>query len=199
MKAAVDQRGEPAVSLDPNERAIFQGLYQEHFKAIYAYVLRRVGSTDAPDLVADVFATAWRRIVDIPSPPESKLWLYGVARRVVSQHFRTGTRRRRLDAKLARTARWETAGDPGDYSDLDIGVLRLIERLKDDDQELVTLIVWDGLSHAEVATILNCSTNAVTIRWHRALKRLRNEIGALPGKPIHRSNPILFDPLPEEL
>jgi RNA polymerase sigma-70 factor (ECF subfamily) len=55
-------------------------------------------------------------------------------------------------------------------------VLTVIDKLGADDRELVKLIVWDGLTHAEVATLLGCSTNAVGIRWHRPLKRLRSEL-----------------------
>lgn len=194
----MDESRDPAAGACLDGRAIFERLYREHFEAIYAYVLRRVGGADTADLVADVFATAWRRIVDIPTPPESKLWLYGVARRVVSQHYRTKTRRERLNVKLGRNVP-SVAGDAShESSELEERVLKLIARLKENDRELVTLIAWDGLSHAEVATILGCSANAVAIRWHRALKRLRRDIDAAPLDLSPRTNPPLVQPLTEE-
>jgi RNA polymerase sigma factor (sigma-70 family) len=164
---------------DPGQH--FGQLYKEHFQAIYAYVLRRAGAGEASDLVAEVFATAWRRIRDLPAPPEDKLWLYGVARRVVLQHDRSRLRRERLDTKLGRSVSVSKPGVPREISDLELKVLRLIEEMKPDDRELVRLIVWDALTHPEIATILGCSANAVAIRWHRALKRLRHDIGAPTG------------------
>lgn len=157
-------------AVEPDQH--FGQLYQEYFQAIYAYVLRRVGAGDTPDLVAEVFATAWRRIFDVPTPPEDELWLYGVARRVVSQHYRGRLRRERLHMKLRRSDLVSKAGVSRETSDLEVRVLVLIDGMKPDDRELVRLIVWDALTHAQVATILGCSVNAVAIRWHRALKRL---------------------------
>ena len=62
-------------------------------------------------------------------------------------------------------------------------MLNLIDALKPEDRELVTLIVWDGITHAEAAAILGCSANAVGIRWHRALERLRRHIGGTSRTP----------------
>lgn len=181
-------------SLD--DQASFERIYRDHFEAIYAYVIRRAGRADTADLVADVFATAWRRNTDLPEPPEDKLWLFGVARRVVSQHNRSKSRRERLILKLGRTIVRVVHASP-DTSDLEERVLRLIDGLRPDDRELVTLIVWDGLTHAEVATVLGCSTNAVAIRWHRALKRLRRDIAGVTDHRI-RSTLAATQPLHEE-
>jgi RNA polymerase sigma-70 factor (ECF subfamily) len=87
-----DDRTEPVVKRQRDDRVAFERLYRQHFEAIYAYVVRRAARADSADLVADVFATAWRRIADVPGPPEEKLWLFGVARRVVSQHNRGKSR-----------------------------------------------------------------------------------------------------------
>jgi RNA polymerase sigma-70 factor (ECF subfamily) len=193
-----DRPQDPAPEDGPDIRAIFEDLYRNHFEAIYAYVLRRVSRADTADLVADVFATAWRRIDDVPPGLDSKMWLYGVARRIVRQHYRSKGRADRLKSKLLHNAPPVTPGDQYESSDLDTQVRRLIESLKDDDRELVTLIVWDGLTHAEVAMILECTANAVAIRWHRALKRLRRHIEAVTADPANHSNPPLVQPLTEE-
>lgn len=41
------------------------------------------------------------------------------------------------------------------------------------DQEIITMLSWDGLAPREVASILRLSPNAVRIRAHRARARLR--------------------------
>lgn len=160
------------------DQEAFERLYREHFEAIYAYVTRRAARADTPDLVANVFATAWRRIPDVPDPPEEKLWLFGVARRIVSQHNRGTSRRQRLNVKVGSNVPPVVAEGSHEPWGLEEKVLNILDGLKPEDRELVTLIVWDGLTHAEVAAILGCSANAVGIRWHRVLKRLRRDIGA---------------------
>jgi RNA polymerase sigma factor (sigma-70 family) len=163
----------PSDGDDSNDERRFEDLYREHFQAIYAYFLRRVSLVDVPDLVSDVFATAWRRIVDIPPPPDGKLWLYGVAQRVLAQHHRGRRRRENLLSKMRHNA---ASLDRHSDEHPHLHSLDLIDRLNPKERELVRLVVWDQLSHAEVAAILGCSANAVGIRYHRSLERLRRDL-----------------------
>ena len=61
----------------------FRALYDEHFRAVLAYCLRRMAADDAYDAANEVFATAWRRIGDVPKGDATLPWLYVVARRVI--------------------------------------------------------------------------------------------------------------------
>ncbi|MFG2049725.1 RNA polymerase sigma factor [Micromonospora sp. NPDC048935] len=55
---------------------------------------------DAADVVAETFLVAWRRRQDMPVGGEARLWLYGVARRVLANQHRGGVRRQRLGERL---------------------------------------------------------------------------------------------------
>src|SRR5215207_10059445 len=64
----------------------FARLYGDHGRDVLAYALRRAaGPEDAADVVAETFLTAWRRLPDVPPDPEARLWLYGVARRILAK------------------------------------------------------------------------------------------------------------------
>jgi|SRR6516225_3815605 RNA polymerase sigma-70 factor (ECF subfamily) len=162
-------------------RPRFEQLYEDHFQAIYAFVLRRCHSQDVGDIVADVFAVAWRRMAEVPEPPEDKLWLYGVARRVLSQNERASLRRLSLVTRIAQFHQPSVDSSAHDHPDPAARLRELISQLKELDQEIVRLRAWDGLSHAEIAELLGCSINKVTIRWHRAIKRLRKAMEAAPS------------------
>jgi RNA polymerase sigma-70 factor (ECF subfamily) len=89
------ERGEPRVAgtagrqRDAERR--FAALYQAYYRPILAYAVRRVApAEDAADVVADVFTTAWRRIGELPEAPADRLWLYGVAQRVIAAAGRPG-------------------------------------------------------------------------------------------------------------
>ena len=179
----------------------FDQLYHSHFRSVYAYALRRTPTLqDVPDLVSDVFTTAWRRIDRVPEPPQDLLWLYGVARRVLSQHHRGRRRRERLGIRLRALAITATPSGPESGGLLDRRLIELIESLRPRDRELVRLIAWEQLSHAQVADVLGCSANAVAIRWHRSIKCLRSQlgdgVGELPPGPQEVS---LHDPRLREL
>jgi RNA polymerase sigma-70 factor (ECF subfamily) len=170
---------------DDARRDRFERLYVEHYGHIYAFVHRRVtGDTgDVPDIVAEVFAVAWKRIDDVPEAPAERLWLYGVARRSVQHHQRSAWRRLRLVARLtaerAVSPPLDTTTEP-----LQLRLRGAIEKLRPLDQEVLRLVLWDGLSHAEAATVFSCSVNAIALRLLKAKGRLRQELGiAAPAPP----------------
>src|SRR3954447_10520347 len=96
----VTGKGTPQVNAADPE-AQFRSLYTAHFGAILEYAVRRVPAPeDATDVVAETFLIAWRRHADVPPGREARLWLYGVARRVLANHLRGEARRSRLGEEL---------------------------------------------------------------------------------------------------
>jgi len=166
----------------PQARPRFEQLYEDHFQSIYSFVLRRREAQEVGDLVADVFAVVWRRIADVPEPPEDRLWLYGVARRVLSQDGRARGRRLSLVTRLTQTRPLRPDSDI-DEPEAAQRLRELIGHLKPLDQEIVRLVAWESLSHAEAAQVLNCSANTVAIRWHRSVERLRKAMDAPSLRP----------------
>ncbi|MFC5184594.1 RNA polymerase sigma factor [Actinomadura harenae] len=145
----------------------FADVYAATYKPLLGYALRRCDSPeDAADVVAETFAIAWRRAAEMPSGDEARLWLYGVARRVLGNQ-RRGARRRGLKT-AALIAELSVAAPSRDGSSV---VADVFGRLPDRDRELLALVAWEGLSTTEIATVLGCSSNAVSIRLHRARKR----------------------------
>ena len=165
----------------------FQRLYQANFRPVQAYAVNRLGTpNDVPDVVAEVFTTAWRRLADIPPPPGDRLWLYGTARRVIARRYRSASRLRNLVGRLAAerypTAQLQASGqDPARDQ-----VLVAVAELKPADREALLLVHWEQLSYAEAAQVLGCSANAVGIRVHKAKARLRTLLGeeARAGRPV---------------
>lgn len=166
----------------------FESLYRGSYKAIYSYVLRRAGGDAATvaDLVAEVFVVALRKQAAIPDPPEDRLWLYGVARRVVLDHRQRRKRLLNLSSRLQAQA--ATAADSGNDDPGRLQVHAAMEKLKPADREVLQLVIWDGLSHAEAAQVLGCTANAVALRLHKARSRLRNILSPSGGPA---SNPEL--------
>lgn len=161
----------------------FEALYRDCYQAIFAYVARRIeGDTEAvADLTAEVFVVALRRRDAIPPPPEDRLWLYGVARRMVLDHQRRHRRQVRMRSQLRAQAAL-SEGDTGQGELTRLRVRQAIQQLKPAHREVVQLVAWDGLSHAEAGHVLGCSANAVALRLHQAKARLRRLLSA-PGTP----------------
>lgn len=149
----------------------FEALYTAQYDALLRYAVRRVTDpTDAADVVAETWTVAWRRRAELPGGDEDLLWLFGVARRVLANQRRGQLRRsqltERLRSELQTTSHViQAPGNP---------VSRALDRLRPDDRDLLAMHAWEGLTTAEMATVLSCSTAAVRVRLHRARTRLRN-------------------------
>jgi len=167
----------------------FGQLYRDQGRAILAYALRRVEDPeDAADVVAETFLVAWRRLDEVPNDARARLWLFGVARRVIANRRRAERRRTRLGERLAESLRTDLATQPAP-TDEAADVLRAMGGLGDDDRELLLLVSWEELSPGEVAKVLGISSLAARSRLHRARRRLRalleqQEAAGSPGPEL---------------
>jgi len=129
---------------------------------------RSFSDSDADDALADVLAVAWRRRADLPEASEAKLWLYGVAQRVLSQQRRSFMRRQRLQRRLETTATADSYHHEQRSDHLWVALAELNEK----DTELLLLRSWDEMPVVEMAALYKCSPTAMSLRIHRARKKL---------------------------
>jgi RNA polymerase sigma factor (sigma-70 family) len=164
--------------VDDDRRRVFESLYMATFSRVLGYAVRRCDSAeDAADIAAETFAIAWRRLDDVPPGDQARPWLYGVARNLIAGHRRGLVRDRNLTAAVAV----EIAGrhSPAAEDAADLGAIAgAFASLPEIDREVLALVAWEGLDHAQIATALGCSRNAVRIRLHRARKRLSRELAS---------------------
>ncbi len=176
----------------------FRRLYAVNFQPLLAYAMRRVEQPeDAADVVAETFLVAWRRSRDLPPEVEVRLWLYGVARRVLANHHRGGARRERLGERLRQRLRLGGAADPGCDVPERLTVRAALARLGELDREVLMLTYWEGLEPREAAAVLRVNPAAVRTRLSRARARLRDLVGDAPGPPGHVLD-VLAAPTSEE-
>lgn len=148
-------------------------LVRAEARNVLAFFTRRVQQPeDAADLLANTLLVLWRRVQDIPSDDtQARMWMYGVAARVLSEHRRGTARRTALSDRL----RHELA-ESHQAHDLDAGldVRAALERLDPLDAEIVRLVHWDGFNQAEAAAILGKRPGTVRSRYHRARAELKH-------------------------
>jgi RNA polymerase sigma-70 factor (ECF subfamily) len=153
---------------------------------VLAYCLRRVSGADAEDACAETFLVVWRRLDEIPPPPKTLLWIYAIARRVLSTQTRAFYRRGRLYERLASLG----VSPPAEplYVALQNAegemVADAVRRLKPTDREIVRLDAWEDLSRAEIAEVMGMTRAAVDQRIHRAYERLSRALAPMIN-PIH--------------
>ena len=159
---------------------------QERFEKIAAQVLepvrrflsRRTDPDTADDVLADVLLVCWRRLDDVPE--EALPWAYGVARNALANLERGGRRQRRLAARI-------TALDPPREVGVDDlaaeaaadKVTLVLATMSPEESELLRLWAWEQLGATEIATVLDVTPNAASIRLHRARGRFKEKFEEL--------------------
>jgi RNA polymerase sigma-70 factor (ECF subfamily) len=156
---------------DDQRRQRFDALFAAYSASIVAYCGWRADSaSDAQDAVAEVFLTAWRRLDDVPRGDAARVWLYATARRVLANQRRSSRRRAALAERMALTA--SPDGPPDDPEEP--LVLEALRRLGPLDREVLLLSEWEGLSPAQIASVLRCPKVTARGRLHRARRRFRS-------------------------
>jgi RNA polymerase sigma factor (sigma-70 family) len=156
----------------------FERVYRECGTAVLGYALRRSASRDdALDVVAETFATAWRRRRDLPpDPDDARPWLFGIARNCLANALRSTGRAGRLGERLAAAFEPDAVPDPAVVHEQSADaqrVRRALLVLSEEDRELLSLIAWEGLTPAQAAAALGLPSGTARVRLHRARGRLR--------------------------
>ncbi len=165
--------------MENDAEARFRSFFQEHYEAVLAYALRRIGSEAAEDLVAETFLIAWRRYDSIPEDPLP--WLYTVARNLILNHRRGTVRRDVFLAALKDESSGERS-DPGEELATRSEILAAFKGLSPRDRETLALVAWEGLSAQRAAKVLGCSVGAFWVRLHRARRRLSRELEGIGSR-----------------
>jgi RNA polymerase sigma-70 factor (ECF subfamily) len=173
--AAADDEGALIDRARAMEAAAWDALYSEHYRAIYRYAWFRVGDSAAADaLAAEVFLEAVRGIGGYRYRGTSfRAWLYRIAHNLTADYLRRSFKRAAHESA-------EPSGTPA-LTDVDFAPALLarrdlheaVARLTDDQQQIVILRFFEGLSLAEVSAATGRREGAIKSLQHRAIGRLR--------------------------
>ena len=158
--------------LEPDDR--FRRLFDDHYRIVMAYALRRTSaSDDANDVTSETFTVAWRRLDDVPEDRDGQVsWLLATARRVLANTYRSQRRRRALQTRVEADGPPTTSRDVGEAASEGDLVRSALAELGEVDREILRLAAWEDLPHAQIADILDLTVSAVSVRLHRARQRL---------------------------
>jgi len=170
------------------DRAALEELYLIHFDRIYSYLHVSVGNRhDAEDLTTQTFLKMLEKIGSFrwQSAPFSA-WLFRIAHNLAMDHFRA-RRRWQPEEEVPEPPAHEAEPSAELEAMRTIGresMLKLIEKLSPEQQQVLTLKFVFNLPNAEVATILEKTEGAVKSLQHRALVSLQKQVDG-SERPAH--------------
>jgi RNA polymerase sigma-70 factor (ECF subfamily) len=168
--------------LKASDRAAYAALFDEMYEPLFRYV-RSITKTPATarDVTQDVFIRLWEARDSLSTDQSLEAYLYRIARNRAYNHERN----RRTRTEKEDTVREKTTAQPApptrpdaqaDADQLEDRLWRWIGELTERQREALVLSRFDGLSHDEVAEVMDISPRTVNNHIVRALKHLRGRI-----------------------
>jgi RNA polymerase sigma-70 factor, ECF subfamily len=159
---------------DQSALAEFYDRFASLVNALALRILR--DSSDAEDVVQEVFLQAWRQADRFDASRGSpEAWLCTIARTRAIDRLRRRAARREEPEESAPPP----SGAPRNEEAL--AVRKAIDGLSDDQRRALELAYYEGLTQTEIATRLGEPLGTIKTRIRTAMIRLREALGPLPS------------------
>jgi RNA polymerase sigma factor (sigma-70 family) len=164
--------------LQQRSEKAFSYLYDNYSGALYGIVKSIVNDTEtANDTLQDVFVNIWKKIESY-DPAKGRLftWMLNIARnaaidRIRSRGFRDSLKNQPLSENVDISV-----GSFTNPNINDVGLRKVINRLKEEQRVLIDLSYFHGFTHEEIAKAMNIPLGTVKTRIRSALLQLRTLI-----------------------
>ncbi len=163
-------------------------LFRRHFSAVRRFFRNKVSPDEVEDLIQRTFVGCVEGQERFREEASFRTFLFAIARNQLFKFFRTRTSQRdRFDADLGVSSVAQMGMSPSSIvaarQEHEL-LLRGLQQVPVDDQTLLELYYWEGLTGPEIAAVLDISAGAVRIRLHRARGKLQEAIAKLtaPGQ-----------------
>jgi len=151
-------------------------IVRRYQRRIFAVIYRMVGNRgEVEDLCQETFLQILRNPPGLSQARDPDAWVYRIAMNVAVDSIRRKARDRGLADKAGGRAPNSKPAASG--SDSESAALRALEELSPPFRQVVILRIFEGLSHEQIAGVLEASVG--TIRWR--LFEARRQLGELLG------------------
>lgn len=166
--------------IQKDDKVAFYQLYERYCRKLYAFTLKYIKrKEDAEEIVQEIFIRIWehRNTIDINSSFES--FLFTIAYNVNISFLRKKSYELKYIEYLKSIQHIENADDLVEkihFNDLNDKIQSLLNKLTPRQREIFKLSREKGLSHGEIAKILNISVNTVKKHMANILAYLKSHI-----------------------
>jgi RNA polymerase sigma factor (sigma-70 family) len=155
-----------------HDHAAFGELVRRHQSAV-RHFLRHLAGGDgalADDLAQDTFIQAWHGLARFSSHSSFSTWLLGIAH----NHWRNARRKQRtVPVEPEHLAALDPVPSTASLSDLRHDLERALRALADEERIAFHLCYQQGLSHSEIAAVLQWPLGTVKTHLNRGKEKLR--------------------------
>ena len=170
--------GEGALLLkDADESLSNQEIVRRYQRRIYAVIHRMVGRrAEVEDLCQETFLQLLRNPGGLGAARDPDAWVYRIAMNVAVDFLRRRTRDRGLRG-TAGQGREPASKAPVPGAESESAALRALDRLEPHERQVVVLRIFEGLSHEQIAAVLDAPVGTVRWRLFEARRKLVELLG----------------------
>ena len=155
----------------------FSRIMQEYQQPLYYYIYKMVGNgEDARDILQETFVKAYTKRESFRGDSQVNTWLYSIAGNLAKNHLRWRSIRRFVTLGPDEYELPAEELSPDEIDAMKAELLRYLDHLPRRQRSVFLLKYYHGLSHREVAAILDISEASSKTNFHYATKTLREVV-----------------------
>ena len=159
-------------------------IYREHAPALFRFLIRLTGhEAETKDVLQDIFVRLAQSpgLLDNVAAPRS--YLFRLAHRLTIDRYRRDQTRQHYDDSAQQEKEPFAAPEPLTIDEqwMRKVLTASLETLPYEQKAVVILKVWENLTFAEIADVLDIPANTAASRYRYALDKLRDELRPLQG------------------
>lgn len=171
------QESELVMLLKQRQESAFSYLYDNYSASLYSVIVSIVADKElANDILQEVFVKIWRQI-ETYDTAKGRLftWMLNVARNTSIDAVRSKNfQQSKQNQELTETV-YEAVGSTQTNTD-NIGLRKIVNKLKEDYRVLVELSYFEGFTQDEISKMLKIPLGTVKTRLRTALIQLKQVI-----------------------
>ena len=159
-----------------------ESVYRDEAPALFRFLFRLTGNEDETrDVLQDIFVRLAKTPALLDGVTARRSFLFRMAHRLVIDRYRREQTRQHYDDRAEQERDSITRPEPAtaDIAWLQKALASSLDALPPEQKAVIILKVWEEMTFAEIATVLDISANTAASRYRYALDKLREELRPL--------------------
>lgn len=152
----------------------FETAYEEHADALFRHAFFKVSNRElAKDLLQETFTKTWVYVSKGNEIENIKAFLYRTLNNLIIDEYR---KKKSISLEVIEEDGFQFSIDDTKMLEMKIDgeqAIKLLQKLPDNYRDVIFMRFVDELELSEIAQMLGESENAVSVRIHRGLKKLK--------------------------
>ncbi|RYF94174.1 MAG: sigma-70 family RNA polymerase sigma factor [Chitinophagaceae bacterium] len=165
--------------LKQRDNKAFEYLYDNYSGALYNIIMQIIGDVDlSNDVLQEVFVNIWRKIESYDSIKGRLFtWMLNITRNASIDVLRSKSfQNSQKNQSISDNNEFDSGGRSLQLNVDNIGVRKVLEKLKPEQRVLIELAYFKGYTHEEIAEIESIPLGTVKTRIRNALIQLREHL-----------------------